>query len=182
MCRAQTGAFGVGYLGRAPSLCRASDEDAEASRPVSSSSLLPAIILRASASSWRVVRSVRRSCRSILARRPPKSWGSRNGSPQPHCFSPPRWPPTTRGWATGPPSSSADCDSCDTPMQHRAATRAAAILKLTSGSTGLPKAALANDAQMIGDGTQIAGAMGIRRPTPRLRSSRCRTPTGSACS
>jgi long-chain acyl-CoA synthetase len=38
----------------------------------------------------------------------------------------------------------------------------AAILKLTSGSTGLPKAALANDAQMIGDGTQIAAAMGIR--------------------
>jgi acyl-CoA synthetase (AMP-forming)/AMP-acid ligase II len=37
-----------------------------------------------------------------------------------------------------------------------------AILKLTSGSTGLPKAALANDAQMIGDGTQIARAMGIR--------------------
>jgi acyl-CoA synthetase (AMP-forming)/AMP-acid ligase II len=38
----------------------------------------------------------------------------------------------------------------------------AAILKLTSGSTGLPKAALANDAQMIGDGTQIARAMGIQ--------------------
>src|SRR6185295_8831290 len=37
-----------------------------------------------------------------------------------------------------------------------------AILKLTSGSTGLPKAALANDAQLIGDGTQIAAAMGIR--------------------
>ena len=37
-----------------------------------------------------------------------------------------------------------------------------AILKLTSGSTGLPKAALANDAQMIADGTQIAAAMGIR--------------------
>jgi acyl-CoA synthetase (AMP-forming)/AMP-acid ligase II len=37
-----------------------------------------------------------------------------------------------------------------------------AILKLTSGSTGLPKAALANDAQMIGDGAQIAGAMGIQ--------------------
>jgi acyl-CoA synthetase (AMP-forming)/AMP-acid ligase II len=36
-----------------------------------------------------------------------------------------------------------------------------AILKLTSGSTGFAKAALANDAQMIGDGTQIAGAMGI---------------------
>jgi acyl-CoA synthetase (AMP-forming)/AMP-acid ligase II len=37
-----------------------------------------------------------------------------------------------------------------------------AILKLTSGSTGLPTAALASDAQMIGDGTQIARAMGIQ--------------------
>jgi long-chain acyl-CoA synthetase len=36
-----------------------------------------------------------------------------------------------------------------------------AFLKLTSGSTGLPKAALANDPQVIADGTQIAAAMGI---------------------
>jgi acyl-CoA synthetase (AMP-forming)/AMP-acid ligase II len=37
-----------------------------------------------------------------------------------------------------------------------------AILKLTSGSTGLPKAALANDAQLIGDGVQISKAMAIQ--------------------
>jgi acyl-CoA synthetase (AMP-forming)/AMP-acid ligase II len=37
-----------------------------------------------------------------------------------------------------------------------------AILKLTSGSTGLPKAAIANDAQLVGDGTQITAAMGIQ--------------------
>src|SRR6185295_11444403 len=30
------------------------------------------------------------------------------------------------------------------------------------GSTGLPKAATANDAQLVGDGTQIAAAMGIQ--------------------
>lgn len=38
----------------------------------------------------------------------------------------------------------------------------AAVLKLTSGSTGAPKAALTSDAQLVGDGTQIIGAMGIR--------------------
>jgi long-chain acyl-CoA synthetase len=50
------------------------------------------------------------------------------------------------------------------PRAHRAPRRypGTAILKLTSGSTGLPKAALANDAQMIADGTQIAAAMGIQ--------------------
>jgi long-chain acyl-CoA synthetase len=50
------------------------------------------------------------------------------------------------------------------PRAHPAPRRypGTAILKLTSGSTGLPKAALANDAQMIGDGTQIARAMGIK--------------------
>ena len=37
-----------------------------------------------------------------------------------------------------------------------------AILKLTSGSTGAPKAALTSEAQLVGDGTQIAAAMGIR--------------------
>jgi acyl-CoA synthetase (AMP-forming)/AMP-acid ligase II len=36
-----------------------------------------------------------------------------------------------------------------------------AILKLTSGSTGLPKAALTTDAQLVGDGTHIAAAMDI---------------------
>jgi len=35
------------------------------------------------------------------------------------------------------------------------------VLKLTSASTGLPKAVLATEAQLIADGTQIAGAMGI---------------------
>ena len=50
------------------------------------------------------------------------------------------------------------------PCTHLAARRyrGVAILKLTSGSTGLPKAALASDAQMIGDGTHIARAMGIQ--------------------
>ena len=38
----------------------------------------------------------------------------------------------------------------------------ASILKLTSGSTGVPKAALANDSQLIADGIQIAAAMGIQ--------------------
>jgi len=42
------------------------------------------------------------------------------------------------------------------------------ILKLTSGSTGLPKAALANDAQLVGDGTQIAAAMGIQPADTQL--------------
>lgn len=37
-----------------------------------------------------------------------------------------------------------------------------AVLKLTSGSTGAPKAALTSEAQLVGDGTQIIGAMGIR--------------------
>ena len=35
------------------------------------------------------------------------------------------------------------------------------ILKLTSGSTGLPKAAVTNDAQLIADSRQIVAAMGI---------------------
>jgi acyl-CoA synthetase (AMP-forming)/AMP-acid ligase II len=39
--------------------------------------------------------------------------------------------------------------------------RGTALLKLTSGSTGAPKAALATDAQMVSDGVQIAAAMGI---------------------
>ena len=37
-----------------------------------------------------------------------------------------------------------------------------ALLKLTSGSTGAPKAALQSEAQLIADGTQIAAAMGIQ--------------------
>ena len=49
------------------------------------------------------------------------------------------------------------------PRAHRAPRRypGLAILKLTSGSTGLPTCAFANDAQLIADGTQIARAMGI---------------------
>ncbi len=42
------------------------------------------------------------------------------------------------------------------------------ILKLTSGSTGVPKAALVNDAQLIADGIQIAAAMGIRPSDTQL--------------
>jgi len=45
-----------------------------------------------------------------------------------------------------------------TPCRYRGF----AILKRTSGSTSHPKAALATDAQLIGDGTQIAAAMGIQ--------------------
>jgi long-chain acyl-CoA synthetase len=43
-----------------------------------------------------------------------------------------------------------------------------AILKLTSGSTGLPKAALANDAQLIGDAVQISQAMAIQPSDTQL--------------
>jgi acyl-CoA synthetase (AMP-forming)/AMP-acid ligase II len=38
----------------------------------------------------------------------------------------------------------------------------AAVLKLTSGSTGAPKAALTTEAQLVGDATHIIAAMGIR--------------------
>ena len=50
------------------------------------------------------------------------------------------------------------------PLAHAAPRRypGCAMLKLTSGSTGLPKAAIATDAQLVGDGTQIAAAMGIQ--------------------
>ena len=50
------------------------------------------------------------------------------------------------------------------PRRHGEPRRypGAAILKLTSGSTGVPKAALANDRQLIADGIQIAAAMGIQ--------------------
>jgi acyl-CoA synthetase (AMP-forming)/AMP-acid ligase II len=37
----------------------------------------------------------------------------------------------------------------------------AAMLKLTSGSTGLPKAIVTTDAQLVADGRQIAASMGI---------------------
>jgi len=39
--------------------------------------------------------------------------------------------------------------------------RGAALLKLTSGSTGLPKATLATEAQLVADGEHIIAAMGI---------------------
>lgn len=42
------------------------------------------------------------------------------------------------------------------------------LLKLTSGSTGVPKAALTNDSQLIADGTQIAAAMGIQPSDTQL--------------
>ena len=38
----------------------------------------------------------------------------------------------------------------------------AAVLKLTSGSTGLPRAALAPDSALVSDGTTLAGAMDIK--------------------
>src|SRR5262249_38112581 len=37
-----------------------------------------------------------------------------------------------------------------------------AMLKLTSGSTGVPKAALTTEAQLVADATHIIAAMGIR--------------------
>ena len=43
-----------------------------------------------------------------------------------------------------------------------------AVLKLTSGSSGSPKAALTSEAQLIADGTQIAGAMGIEPPDTQI--------------
>jgi acyl-CoA synthetase (AMP-forming)/AMP-acid ligase II len=43
-----------------------------------------------------------------------------------------------------------------------------AVLKLTSGSSGSPKAALTSEAQLIADGTQIAGAMGIQPPDTQI--------------
>jgi long-chain acyl-CoA synthetase len=50
------------------------------------------------------------------------------------------------------------------PRVHEAPRRypGASILKLTSGSTGAPKAALADDRHLIADGIQIAAAMGIQ--------------------
>src|SRR5438094_795036 len=38
----------------------------------------------------------------------------------------------------------------------------AAVLKLTSGSTGAPKATLTSEAQVVADATHIIAAMGIR--------------------
>ncbi len=48
------------------------------------------------------------------------------------------------------------------PDAGRIAYTDTALLKLTSGSTGAPKAALQSEAQLIADGTQIAAAMGIQ--------------------
>ncbi len=45
-----------------------------------------------------------------------------------------------------------------------------AMLKLTSGSTGLPKAALTTDAQLIADATHIIAAMGIRPDDVQIAS------------
>ena len=72
-----------------------------------------------------------------------------------------RWPPASDSGALAP-SSWADCGSSRRRTPRRAGTRAPSLLKLTSGSTGLPKAALTTEAQLIADGTQIAAAMGIR--------------------
>ena len=53
-----------------------------------------------------------------------------------------------------------------------------ALLKLTSGSTGLPKATRTTEAQLIVDSRQIVQRDGNRdQRTRRLRSSRCRMPT-----
>ena len=46
---------------------------------------------------------------------------------------------------------------------HRATYPDAAVLKLTSGSTGLPKATLTTEAQLVADSAHIVAAMGIGR-------------------
>lgn len=48
-------------------------------------------------------------------------------------------------------------------MHHAPIAPGAAVLKLTSGSTGLPKAAIATAANLVADGEAIVEAMGIRR-------------------
>jgi acyl-CoA synthetase (AMP-forming)/AMP-acid ligase II len=46
----------------------------------------------------------------------------------------------------------------------------AAVLKLTSGSTGLPRAAVASEAHLIADAAHIIAAMGIRRDDTQIAS------------
>ena len=54
----------------------------------------------------------------------------------------------------------------------------AAVLKLTSGSTGLARAALAPESALVSDGTTLAAAMDIKPTTCKSPRFRCRTPTG----
>ena len=58
---------------------------------------------------------------------------------------------------------SADGICCVRPStENRAVYPGIAILKLTSGSTGVPKAVLTTEAQLVADATHIIAAMGIR--------------------